>query len=120
MGEDQVFISILNFSRIKILISDEVVYDYNSLNPTSLTNSIEAVAQLDVTIEELASGILSDRTNRLARYFLLRMHITWLAKSLRGIGTRELKPLVRLTLKVLRSLVHSQDTSSSQGWKVIS
>jgi glycosyltransferase involved in cell wall biosynthesis len=120
MGEDQVFISTVNYSRKKILISDEVVYDYNSLNPTSLTNSVEAVAELDVTIEELASRILSGRTNRLARYFLLRMQITWLINSLRGIGARDLIQPLRLTLKVLRSIVHNQNSSASKGWIVIS
>jgi glycosyltransferase involved in cell wall biosynthesis len=118
MGEDQVFISLIDLSRIKILISDEVVYEYNTFNPASLTNSMEAISELDVTIEDLAGRILSGRTNKLARYFLFRMYITWLTNSLRSLGTRELIPIARLTIKVLKSLVHNQDTSSSKYWKV--
>ncbi len=120
MGEDQVFISLIDFSSRKILLSDEVVYNYNSLNPNSLTNTFEAVAALDMTIDELANRILSGKTNKLGRYFLLRMYATWAIKIIFRLDIREMMRQEILTIKVLRSLVHCQNLSTSRKLKVIS
>lgn len=120
MGEDQVFISMINFSSKKILLSDEVVYNYNSLNLNSLTNTSEAVTEIDTTIEELANRILSGKTNVLGRYFLLRMYATLAIRMICRLDIREMTQQAILTIKVLRSLVHRQDLSTSSKLKVVS
>ena len=120
MGEDQVFISLINFSSEKILISDEVVYNYNSLNPSSLTNTFEAAAELEMTIKELMNRILGGETNKLGRYFLFRMYATWAFRLIHRLDIHEMMQLALVTVKVLRSVAHRQDLSTSRTLKVTS
>jgi glycosyltransferase involved in cell wall biosynthesis len=73
MGEDQVFLSMIDFSTIKILTSAEVVYEYTSINPSSLTNNRAAVSELGETMIILSDLVCSRKTNTLGIHFLIRM-----------------------------------------------
>lgn len=73
MGEDQVFLATLNFSKISILLSSKNVYEYDDSNLNSLTKDPVALLDLQETIAKLTYSVQRNETNRLGIFLLLKM-----------------------------------------------
>jgi glycosyltransferase involved in cell wall biosynthesis len=77
MGEDQIFLAMINFSRSRIFLSSEVIYEYHATNTNSLTNNNEAVSELERALYFLGNAVRLGKTNKLGVYLLARMLITF-------------------------------------------
>ena len=77
MGEDQIFLAMMNLSGARIFLSAEVVYVYHASNVNSLTNDNEAVGELEQAIVLLGNEVRLGKTNKLGVYFLARMLLTF-------------------------------------------
>lgn len=119
MGEDQVFLSQINFSESRVLTSDQVVYGYFSKNPSSLTNNREAVSEIGLPALILSRLVRIRSTNSLGILLLVKMLITVTTSFLRRNLKMSHQDGLTLSRNVLAAVLKSLIYRNSNRLRVI-
>lgn len=119
MGEDQIFLAMMNLSGSRILLSSEVVYVYQASNVNSLTNDNEAVSELEQAIVLLANEVRLGKTNKLGVYFLARMLLTFIISVRRRKIFTSYKTGLILVMHTLGAIIKSVSIKNSSRLTIV-
>lgn len=102
MGEDQVFLSRLNIEVLKVKFCSQVFYNYYIGEPSQLTNNWEAIADLNVAIQELCNStkLKSSEYYCVNSIMLTRMCVTAIVKGKFNLKVKSISPLMQALKKL--------------------